>query len=322
MSQTPANDGSMLGRPVTISSQDGGDVDDDPEEVDISEMSSQQTKSQPSQAANDFETQRRMMQQMMGHRPPQSGDNGPAGSSGTLPNDTQDPFGILRQMQAMQGSAGAPESMMNPFAMLQQMQASADSGGSGFPNFEDGSTATGAADPFAMMNQMMSNLGGGMPGMPAGMPGMPGMPPGMQQQRQKAPRSDPTTRLWRLIHAASIILLLLFLDRASLPTLGSPYSAGLHHRSSSSGNQSPPPPPPTTFWAFVTLELVLQSTRLFLYGPVLQDSMLTQIGGILPPPYNGYANLLARYSLIFTTLRDDFFLLLVGLGISAWWRTA
>lgn len=263
------------------------DEDDDPEEIDISSLSAARTDDR----AQD-------MNEMMQRMAASSRLHGAAGSgnaSSSPMTDAQDPYGIIRQMQAMQeANGGGSGNMNNPLAMLQQMQQSADAGGSG-------SAADFGGDPFAMMQQMMGSMGGN---------GMP-MPGQMPTTAPIATRVDSTARLWRLIHIASMFLLLLLLDASSIPALGSRHVPGTVFRS-----QGIP-----LFWYFITVELVLQTTRLFIYGTSPQPSFINQIAQFLPPPYAGYVLLLARYSQILTTLKDDFFVLLFGLGLSAWWNS-
>ncbi|CCG80593.1 Predicted protein [Taphrina deformans PYCC 5710] len=276
-----------LGAPITSHAASVEDDEDDPDEVDISEIS-------PAQHRDDFSEQQRFMRQMMANPPPQFGDT----KNKTDISDAQDPFGILRQMQAMQqqtgSSATAGDPMVNPFAMLQKMQQSADAGGSG--------SAEEFGDPLAMMNQMMGSMGGFPP--QQNKDGSPG------QSTPRPQKSDATTRLWRVIHFASMILILLFLERPSLPIISATDSIG----KTVFRAQGQP-----IFWWFITVELVLQSTRLLLYGPTPQNSIVSQVAQFLPPPYSGYVLLLTRYTSIFTTLRDDFWVLLFGLGVRAWW---
>lgn len=289
------------------------DEDDDPDEIDISELESPPSKSSlPNESFSDPQA---MMNRMMSTLPPQFGDRASSSNDGV----THDPFAeMMRQMgQQQQSTTGGSGGPMNPFAMIQEMQRNADKTQAPFPFPPPGGGGANGEMPdiFAMMEQMMTSTGAspggpGGPGNPdafggmfggGGLPGLGGM--GMQTPT----KTDPTARLWTLIHVASILLLLIFLDPSSIPFLPGSLTETTVFR----GSGQP------VFWYFITLQLILQSTRLFIYGPVLQNSLLTQIGGMLPPPYNGYATILARYSLIFTTIKDDFCLLIFGLGVRA-----
>jgi hypothetical protein len=170
-------------------------------------------------------------------------------------------------------------------------------------------------DPFAMLQQ----LGMGQPGAAGGDPfgfggssGFPSQASAEQQQKQAqaqaaaAQKLARANKLWQAAHLAIMILLICFLRRESIP------SYGLRASSALDGHAQP------IFWYFTTVELILQTLRFFIQGAQVQGSMIATIGGMLPPPYNVYAMVIARYSLILTTLRNDACVLLLGLAIRAW----
>ncbi|ORY80794.1 hypothetical protein BCR37DRAFT_53522 [Protomyces lactucae-debilis] len=171
-------------------------------------------------------------------------------------------------------------------------------------------------DPFAILQQMGMGQGGagGDPFGFGGGQGFPQSPAGMsshQQQQQKqqteaAQKTARTNKLWQVLHLSAIAVLIIFLRRESIP------SYGLRAPSKIGGQAEP------IFWYFATIELVLQTLRFFIGGAQVQGSMIATIGAMLPPPYNVYAMVLARYSLILTTLRDDACALLLGLAVRAW----
>ena len=168
--------------------------------------------------------------------------------------------------------------------MLQQMMMGG--GGGDVPMGGVGQAGFGAGDPFAMLQQMM---GGDQP---------------MSQLPQQTPQEIASTRWWTILHMACVSVLALLIPASSVPVYGA-----------RSVVASMAPRGTGWFWYFVNLEILLQTVRFFVSGPQPTGGILATIGNFLPPPYQGYVWSLARYALIWTSLRDDLCLLLVGLFI-------
>lgn len=79
------------------------------------------------------------------------------------------------------------------------------------------------------------------------------------------------------------------------------------------------------FWAFATTQLILQSTRYFLErdrGPMKTEGWMSMIAGAFPEPWRGWALLLGRYSLIWSTVVQDAMVVIFVLGCVSWWEGA
>lgn len=79
------------------------------------------------------------------------------------------------------------------------------------------------------------------------------------------------------------------------------------------------------FWAFATAELGLQSARFFLdrgrgVGSPSATGWLGFLVHVLPEPWKGWALLVGRYGMIYTTVVQDAMVVVFVLGFVAWWR--
>ena len=79
------------------------------------------------------------------------------------------------------------------------------------------------------------------------------------------------------------------------------------------------------FWAFATTQLILQSTRYFLErdrGPMRTEGWMSMAAEAFPEPWRGWALLLGRYSLIWSTVVQDAMVVIFVLGCVAWCKGA
>lgn len=194
-----------------------------------------------------------------------------------------DEFSYVQQRQRMLQQmmmGGMPNDARDPFGGQSPFGPGAQNAfGAGAQN----PFGPGGGDPFAMLQQMM----GDNP---------------MAQQQPVQESAD--TKWWTVLHIACVIVLVLLIPASSVPTYGATRPAA-HIAGRGVG----------WFWYFINLEIVLQTARFFIAGPKPTGGILATIGNFLPPPYQGYVWSLARYALIWTSLRDDFCLLIVGLVI-------
>ncbi|KAF8981293.1 hypothetical protein BGZ46_003008 [Entomortierella lignicola] len=141
----------------------------------------------------------------------------------------------------------------------------------------------------------------------------------MQQQQQQnpfgntppgftvlTPQVDLTARWWKLLHFVMSALLgfaVVYREYSRQGDLGrfdalateKPLPYGVFQSS-----QIP------VFWYFVTMELLLQSTRMFLHGVTASPGgILATIAGFLPPPLADAIRVFMRYRLIWSSLVND-----------------
>lgn len=177
----------------------------------------------------------------------------------------------------------------------------------GDSRYNSASASDMPGDPFAFLQQLGDIGAGGNSFSMFGASGQMGndMNFGFGTQDNVSNERSRGNLIWKILHMATMIVLVTTLQERSIPFL-----------KESIGVIRPAGQP--VFWYFITLELVLQTSRLLISGAVVQDSIFTKIGQMLPPPYNGYMMVAARYSLIWTDLRDDFCFLLAGLALRAY----
>ena len=106
--------------------------------------------------------------------------------------------------------------------------------------------------------------------------------------------------MWKVVHAVFAVLLGLYVITSS-STLGEPMvrikGRSLNHDTTMQDGTN-------IFWAFATVELVLQSTRYFLQKGKTSSSfggIMNTLTAFLPEPWAGYLRLAAQYSGIWTT---------------------
>ncbi|KAF9585073.1 hypothetical protein BGW38_004006 [Lunasporangiospora selenospora] len=78
-------------------------------------------------------------------------------------------------------------------------------------------------------------------------------------------------------------------------------------------NVSPVP----IFWYFITMELLLQSTRMYLHGLTTSpSSTLGTLAGFLPPPFSDAIRVFMRYRLIWSSLVNDLSVVVFVVGMT------
>ncbi|KAG0350927.1 hypothetical protein BGZ54_003528, partial [Gamsiella multidivaricata] len=71
------------------------------------------------------------------------------------------------------------------------------------------------------------------------------------------------------------------------------------------------------FWYFVTMELMLQSARMYLQGITASpSSTLGTIAGFLPSPFSDVVRVFMRYRLIWTSMANDMSVIVFIIGMT------
>ncbi|KAK3943516.1 hypothetical protein QBC46DRAFT_377298 [Diplogelasinospora grovesii] len=193
----------------------------------------------------------------------------------------------------------------------------------------------GQEDP--MMKMMMQMLGGGANGggMPggnpfAGMPGMGGMPgmPGAPGQQQQAAVPDRYASFWRLLHTAVALGLGLYIalwtnwsgtkTERELQSTAAKSKVGADIKGVAGVGEEART---HFFWAFVTAEALLLTTRFFVDRTRAPPrGMLWSLSSFLPQPFRGYIEMGLRYGQMFSTLKSDILVCVFVLGVCSWLR--
>lgn len=120
--------------------------------------------------------------------------------------------------------------------------------------------------------------------------------------------------LWKLLHTLGALFLAIW--SLKVAGLGSEFDGSLKQREAVAYTNA------KFFYYFATMELVLQSSRFIIEkGKPPPGSMLSMIGQILPPHIGSYFITIARYSIIWTTVMSDAFVVVFVLGMAAWWNS-
>ncbi|CAG8565632.1 4167_t:CDS:2 [Cetraspora pellucida] len=130
--------------------------------------------------------------------------------------------------------------------------------------------------------------------------------PGQQQ-------SDVQSKLWQLIHFFAMIMLGLLAIGSEVFRHDGTWSrlAILNYKKPNEIVDSDRVSSLSLFWYFVTIELILQSSRLFLQKDrTFGGSALGTIAANLPPPLSDVLTVLLRYNLIWNSLWEDICMLL------------
>ncbi|KAG0304326.1 hypothetical protein BGZ98_005656 [Dissophora globulifera] len=190
------------------------------------------------------------------------------------------------------GSSGSSSMRQNPFLNAQHQNALARMTGDE-PGFGDSSRA-------AAMQQQQNPFGNTPPGFTV-----------------ITPQVDLTTRWWKLLH---LVLSVLFgfgvvyteykrqgdLDRFDALATEKPLPYGVYQVA-----RIP------VFWYFITMELILQSTRMFLHGvTATPSSTLGTIAGFLPSPFSDAIQIFMRYRLIWSSLVSDLSVVVFIVGLT------
>ncbi|KAG0036918.1 hypothetical protein BGZ82_003439 [Podila clonocystis] len=131
------------------------------------------------------------------------------------------------------------------------------------------------------------------------------------------PQEDLTAKWWKLLHFVLSVLLGVgvvyqeyrrsgHLDRFDALATDKPLAYGTFQVAAT-----------PVFWYFITMELILQSTRMFLQGITASpSSTLGTIAGFLPPPFSDAIRVFMRYRLIWSSLVNDLTVVVFVVGMT------
>ncbi|KAI8329832.1 hypothetical protein BC941DRAFT_442016 [Chlamydoabsidia padenii] len=185
-----------------------------------------------------------------------------------------------------------------------------------FSMFNNTSLATG--NPPQDLNDLFAAGGGGFPFNPALLASMTGGGPTDASTAPMQQVADPSVKYWNVIHLVSMMLLGIYGVYMEWTTAGMDRLAKLLRPDASeiytlthSGAYVP------LFWYFATIELCLQSARLFYQqGTMPTNSTLGMIATQLPFPLNTMITVLLRYRLIWSCLVQDCCILVFVVGFA------
>ncbi|KZW00697.1 hypothetical protein EXIGLDRAFT_738682 [Exidia glandulosa HHB12029] len=249
------------------------------------------------------------------HRRPQRAESSsPAQPSNLSRSTSMPPSNSLAAMSAPPpmpmptiedfASALPPGMQLPPF--FEQILAGAAAGGGG------GGTGIGD-DPFAALT---------------GPGGFPGMPPLMQQQQAQMQQEPPrprtlAQRLMPLFHLVAVIALVAYmtfaqrLHNASWEQRSTAWNSLARRRDDREVSVLPP----GFFWAFLALELMLHSMRIFSRNDRVQLPGIVSFAlPHLPPPIPSLILNGARYYTMLGMLLDDIAALVFALGVVVWFH--
>ncbi|KAF9572132.1 hypothetical protein EC968_010218 [Mortierella alpina] len=168
------------------------------------------------------------------------------------------------------------------------------------------------------LTRMMQEEGGSAEGSNLSMKQQPqqqsGFPPGFTVI---TPQVDESARWWKLLHFVLSVLfgfLIVYREYSQQGDLGR-FEGLAKEKPLPYGAYSVAPMP--VFWYFVTMELILQSTRMALHGVTASpSSMLGTIAGFLPPPFSDAIRVFMRYRLIWSSLVNDMSVIVFIVGLT------
>ncbi|KAF9931901.1 hypothetical protein FBU30_009322 [Linnemannia zychae] len=139
-----------------------------------------------------------------------------------------------------------------------------------------------------------------------------GTPPGFTVI---TPQVDQTARYWKLLHFVLSLMLgvgVVYSEYRRQGDFGRFDSLATDKPLSFGVYQVAPMP---VFWYFITMELILQSTRMILHGVTASpSSTLGTIAGFLPPPFSDMIRIFMRYRLIWTSMVNDLSVVIFIIG--------
>ncbi|KAG0080394.1 hypothetical protein BGZ90_012473 [Linnemannia elongata] len=144
--------------------------------------------------------------------------------------------------------------------------------------------------------------------------GAGGAPPGFTVI---TPQVDLTARWWKLLHFVLSVLFgvgVVYAEYRRQGDLGR-FDALATDKPMPYGVYQVAPMP--VFWYFVTMELILQSTRMVLHGVTASpSSTLGTIAGFLPPPFSDMIRIFMRYRLIWSSMVNDLSVIVFIIGVT------
>ncbi|KAF9897955.1 hypothetical protein BX616_004705 [Lobosporangium transversale] len=152
----------------------------------------------------------------------------------------------------------------------------------------------------------------------------------MQQQQQQnpfgnvppgftviTPQVDHSARWWKLLHFVLSVLLgfgIVYREYSRNGDLSRFEALAVEKPLPYGAYQVDPIP---VFWYFITMELILQSTRMVLHGVTASpSSTLGTIAGFLPPPFSDMIRVFMRYRLIWTSMVNDLSVVVFIVGLT------
>ncbi|KAG0237840.1 hypothetical protein BGW42_008461 [Actinomortierella wolfii] len=132
------------------------------------------------------------------------------------------------------------------------------------------------------------------------------------------PQVDPSARWWKLLHLVLSVLFGFSLVYQEYSRHGSwaRFDNLAVEKPTADGFFQVARVP--AFWYFVTIELILQSTRMFVHGVAAPpSSTLGTIAGFLPSPFSDAIHVFSRYRLIWKSLVDDMAVIVFIVGMTA-----
>ncbi|KAF9107934.1 hypothetical protein BGX27_008539 [Mortierella sp. AM989] len=131
------------------------------------------------------------------------------------------------------------------------------------------------------------------------------------------PQVDLTARWWKLLHFVLSVLLgfsVVYSEHSRQGDFGR-FDALAMDKPLPYGVYQVAPIP--VFWYFITMELMLQSTRMYLQGVTASpSSTLATIAGFLPPPFSDAIRVFMRYRLIWSSMVNDLSVVVVIVGLT------
>ncbi|KAF9545691.1 hypothetical protein EC957_010554 [Mortierella hygrophila] len=144
--------------------------------------------------------------------------------------------------------------------------------------------------------------------------GFGGPPPGFTVI---TPQVDLTARWWKLLHFVFSVLFgvgVVYAEYRRQGDLGR-FDALATDKPTPYGVYQVAPMP--VFWYFVTMELILQSSRMVLHGVTASpSSTLGTIAGFLPPPFSDMIRIFMRYRLIWSSMVNDLSVIVFIVGVT------
>lgn len=213
---------------------------------------------------------------------------------------------------------GADDAMRSQQDMLRAMLRAPEPGAGG--NASGGAGGEDAAVDDPLMKMMQQMLGGGEGGQ-GGAPG--GLPPGLAdllngqgtQDAEQSPASS-SDYIWRIVHVLTSLLIGVY------AASNFAFSGSRLERIEAGGEQVAAAGT-RLFYLFATAEVALQTTRYLVdRGRLPSSGLVATVAGFLPRPYCDYLRTLNRYSIIYTTVSRDVFVLIFVLGAVAWWKSS
>ncbi|KAI1300970.1 hypothetical protein EDD11_005912 [Mortierella claussenii] len=131
------------------------------------------------------------------------------------------------------------------------------------------------------------------------------------------PQVDETARWWKLLHFVLSVLLglgVVYREYSRQGDLGRFETLAIEKPLPYGAYQVAPIP---VFWYFITMELILQTTRMVLHGVTASpSSTLGTVAGFLPSPFSDAIRIFMRYRLIWSSMVNDLTVVVFIVGLT------